>query len=310
MPGGARSAPIPEPNRATVGNRAPAIRHSKRSIPTFGDDGLRCRRGDAFIHFLSTGRRDGEQGQCNGGERGDEFHVPRLWRARKGSPGAGAKTGEMKYVAMALLIAALSGCGAIREYKAIARVRIPGHHYRMFTIPSEAMAPTLPVGSLIMVDADAYAKTSPQVGDIVVFTPPEKTDVPFDKRIIAVPGDQLRIAGGKVYVDGNVLSEPYIKEATAYSLEVRDYGIYEQYPGEKSWEKLDSTQANVPAKSRWSSSDTLPPNCYFLMGDNRNDSEDSHIWGFAQPSGTFASGVTAGKPAGFVGKVVLILPKG
>jgi hypothetical protein len=56
----------------------------------------------------------------------------------------------------------------------------------------------------------------------------------------------------------------------------------------------------------WGAPDRIPPNCYLMFGDNRNDSEDSHIWGFAQNHGTFASGPRAGERAGFTGRAFLI----
>jgi signal peptidase I len=62
----------------------------------------------------------------------------------------------------------------------------------------------------------------------------------------------------------------------------------------------------VPPASQWSAPDRIPPHCYIMLGDNRNDSEDSHIWGFAQDGGRFASGARAGERAGFTGRAFLI----
>jgi hypothetical protein len=56
----------------------------------------------------------------------------------------------------------------------------------------------------------------------------------------------------------------------------------------------------------WTAPDRIPPNCYLMLGDNRNDSEDSHIWGFAQDAGTFATGPRAGERAGFTGRAVVV----
>lgn len=118
-------------------------------------------------------------------------------------------------------------------------------------IPSESMSPTLAVGDRLIVEKLSYDIHPPRRGDIVVFkAPPElvertlKDD--FIKRVIGVPGDVVAIKQGKVYVNGNELSEPYLAERPSYG-----YG---------------------PA--------TVPADQYFVLGDNRNHSYDSHAWGF------------------------------
>jgi len=72
------------------------------------------------------------------------------------------------------------------------------------------------------------------------------------------------------------------------------------------WQRLDPSDANVPPRSAWSAPDRIPAHCYIMLGDNRNDSEDSHIWGFAQDSGRFATGPRTGAGAGFTGRAFLI----
>ena len=73
---------------------------------------------------------------------------------------------------------------------------------------------------------------------------------------------------------------------------------------------LDRGGANVPAPSAWKAPDRRPPGCYIVLGDNRNNSEDSHVWGCAQFTASFASGPSAGHPARLDGKVVKIIPIG
>ena len=175
---------------------------------------------------------------------------------------------------------------------------------RTYYIPSESMVPTLKVGDVLLVNKFEYRFRAPSRGDIVVFPPPIPTTDDFIKRVIGTPGDTLRIQNGTVYVNGHALSEPYIAQPPHYNLVVRNYGIYVDEGA--GYQPILASQGNVPPKSAWSAPDRIPKNCYFLMGDNRNDSEDSHIWGFAQTSGMFATGPEAGKPAHFTGHAFVI----
>ncbi len=118
-------------------------------------------------------------------------------------------------------------------------------------IPSESMTPTLQVGDRIIVEKLSYRLRSPQRGDIVVFsaTPELRSQNLKDdliKRIIGLPGDTIVIQSGKLFVNGKPITEPYLQDPPNY-----DYG---------------------PAK--------VPQNQYFVLGDNRNHSYDSHLWGF------------------------------
>jgi len=171
---------------------------------------------------------------------------------------------------------------------------------RTFFIPSGSMEPTLQIHDVLLVNEFEYHLSKPHDGDIVVFPPPIPTSNDFIKRMIASPGETLRVHAGAVYRNGKALDESYIAQKPAYELEVKNYNVYvDGVP-------LDTAMANVPPKSAWTSPDTIPPNCYFMMGDNRNNSEDSHIWGFAQLRGTFATGPLAGKKAGFTGHAFLL----
>jgi signal peptidase I len=171
---------------------------------------------------------------------------------------------------------------------------------RTFFIPSASMVPTLMIHDVLLANEFEYKVAKPHDQDIVVFTPPVETTNDFIKRLMGSPGETFRIHQGVVYRNGVALKEPYIAQQPAYELEIKNYGIY------VDGTPLDPSQANIPPKSKWTSPDTIPPGCYFMMGDNRNDSEDSHMWGFAQTSGTFYSGQEAGKPAGFTGHAFFI----
>jgi len=176
---------------------------------------------------------------------------------------------------------------------------------RTYYIPSASMVPTLMVHDVLLVDKFEYRFHAPHEGDIAVFPPPIPTPDDFIKRVIGLPGERLRIYKGVVYINDKPLQEPYIAQPPDYDLEVRSYGIYVSTDGIR-WSPLDPTEANIPPRAAWTSPNTIPPNCFFMMGDNRNDSEDSHVWGFAQRDGTFATGPRAGERAGFTGRAFLI----
>ena len=120
-------------------------------------------------------------------------------------------------------------------------------------IPSESMVPTLQKYDKLIVDKLSYHFTNPQQGDIVVFSPTENIQKEnpnlkdaFIKRIIGLPGDKVEIRGGQVYANDQALQESYIEAPPQYQ-----YGPI-----------------------------VIPTDSYFVLGDNRNFSYDSHFWGF------------------------------
>lgn len=120
-------------------------------------------------------------------------------------------------------------------------------------IPSGAMLPTLQINDRLIIDKLTYRFESPKRGDIVVFSPTEALrkqnfNDAFIKRIIGLPGDQVQVKGGLVYINNQPLRESYIAK--------EDAAQYEWGP------------------------QTVPPNAYFVLGDNRNNSYDSHYWGY------------------------------
>ncbi len=168
------------------------------------------------------------------------------------------------------------------------------------------MVPTLQVRDVLLVNEFQYRFHGPHNGDVVVFKPPIPATSDFIKRVIAVPGDTLRVQHGIVYVNGKALSEPYIASPPDYSLAVKNYGIAVGTAG-APLVPLNSGQANIPPRSMWQSPDRVPGGFYFMMGDNRNLSDDSHIWGFAQLHGTFVAGQLARvATAEFTGRAFLL----
>lgn len=141
-------------------------------------------------------------------------------------------------------------------------------------IPSSSMEPTLQINDRLIIEKLSYKFRKPERGEVVVFNPPAVAAVPdsslvYIKRLIGLPGDRISIRDGKVFVNGKALNEPYAKEPSDYTLPTLD--------SEKCQNCfLPDTQIE-PDKTL---SFTVPPNSYWMMGDNRNNSLDSHAWGF------------------------------
>lgn len=146
---------------------------------------------------------------------------------------------------------------------------------RTFWIPSGSMLPTLQVHDVLLANEIQYRFQDPKDQQIAVFEPPPAlgtTD--FIKRVMAAPGDRFRVHNGQVYRNGRILREPYIAARPDYELEIKDYQIIvDGIP-------LDSSRAVVPARSEWQAPDRVPRGYYLMLGDNRNDSDDGHLWGF------------------------------
>ena len=123
---------------------------------------------------------------------------------------------------------------------------------RKVHVLGSAMYPTLKDNQIVDLDTSAYTKHPPQHGDIVLFASPAAASRLLIKRVIAIPGDRLRITNAVVYINGSPIAEPYLPE---------------QWTVDNSWPVSGQDQL-------------VPPNQYFVMGDNRNHSSDSRSFGF------------------------------
>lgn len=155
-----------------------------------------------------------------------------------------------------------------------------------FRIPSESMERTLLVGDFLLVNKIMYAPggiwhrflpyEDIRRGDVVVFHFPLDPAQPLVKRVVGVPGDRIRIQAGNVYVNGNLLNEPYVVFETSYPDPFRD-----QFPSNVYSDPGIDPQWWKEMKQRVSNGELIvPPDRYFVMGDNRNHSRDSRYWGF------------------------------
>jgi signal peptidase I len=149
---------------------------------------------------------------------------------------------------------------------------------RTFWIPSGSMEPTLAVNDVLLANEIEYRLGKPEDGQIAVFKPPpqvpELGETDFIKRVIAGPGDTLKVRDGIVYRNGKALKEPYVMQKPDYDLDIKNYDIVvDGIP-------LDPTRSVVPPKGEWQASDRVPEDYYVMLGDNRNNSDDSHLWGF------------------------------
>lgn len=115
-----------------------------------------------------------------------------------------------------------------------ARIRVDG----------SSMEPSLHSGEFVIVNKLSYKFSEPLRGDVIVFHFPRDPEQEYIKRIIGLPGDQIEVRDGEVYVNGHQLEEDYIAADPAYEIEKQ-----------------------------------VPEDSLFVLGDNRNNSSDSHNWG-------------------------------
>ncbi len=115
------------------------------------------------------------------------------------------------------------------------------------------MFATLDANDYLIANKIDYRLHGPQRGDIIILRPPNNNSTDFIKRVIALPGERLLIRDGVVYINGHRLNEPYLPEA---------WVVFNNWP--------------TPGSSNGT---VIPPNQYFVMGDNRNKSQDSRYFG-------------------------------
>jgi signal peptidase I len=143
-------------------------------------------------------------------------------------------------------------------------------------IPSDSMMPTLYIGDRLVIEKVSYLFHPPTIGDIVVFEPPSAlievgftSDQALIKRVIGLPGQTVEVHAGKVLINHQPLQERYIAEPPRYEM--------------------------LPV--------TVPEDQFFVMGDNRNNSNDSHVWGFLPKADIIGRAVFRFFPGDRIGKL-------
>lgn len=111
-------------------------------------------------------------------------------------------------------------------------------------VPTSSMDPTISINDKLIGNRLAYLFKNPERGDIIIFKFPDDESQIFIKRVIGLPGETIQIVEGELFIDGELIEEDYIKDSMR-----GNYGPYE-----------------------------VPDNSYFVLGDNRNVSEDSRFW--------------------------------
>lgn len=122
----------------------------------------------------------------------------------------------------------------------------------LYRVPSGAMAPTLQPGTVIVVHAGDAVVRDLHRGDVIVFEPPAAPGQAWVKRVIGMPGDTVELQAGRLRVNGRAVAEPYVDPRRASTPYSRDFAAVR-----------------------------VPRDRVFVLGDNRDNSEDSRVWGFA-----------------------------
>jgi signal peptidase I len=154
-----------------------------------------------------------------------------------------------------------------------------------FIVPTPSMDTTVMVGDHLLVDKLSYAPpgsfaryllpyTDPKRGDIIVFRYPMDISQNYVKRVMGVPGDHIKVVDKVVYLNGKALKEPYAQHIFPNLEPYRD-----NFPSEPRGPVYDRARQML-AENVQNGELVVPPDSYFAMGDNRDNSLDSRYWGF------------------------------
>ena len=135
---------------------------------------------------------------------------------------------------------------------------IQAYGVKPYRIPSESMTNTLKIGDRVLVNRVVYHLRKPHRGDVVVFNS-RAVGITLIKRIIGLPGETVSLKDGAVYINGRRIKEPYVREVNGAALPTEPFSDGRIWSLEQPY--------------------TVPAGHYFVMGDNREQSDDSRDWG-------------------------------
>ena len=160
-----------------------------------------------------------------------------------------------------------------------------------FQIPTGSMERTLLAGDFLFVNKAVYGAQipgtkrrlpgfdRPRRGDVIVFEYPKDPTLNYVKRVIGAPGDKVEMRAGQVYLNGVALDEPYVQRIDP---------LHDNFETKFNWQRRflvgltsDERRGYHPTRDTWGPL-RVPPNQYFVLGDNRDNSEDSRYWGFVE----------------------------
>jgi signal peptidase I len=190
----------------------------------------------------------------------------------------GVRRARIFWIVIGLLILAMAAMYVLNPFNsrvADPRARIAG--FTIYRAPSSSMAPTVPEGAILIISVAALRDRDPSVGEIIVFKFPPDPRVEYIKRVLATGGSTVEMRKGVVWLDGEPLVEPWLPAKllteTVYDghrVRFPDYVLY----------------SDMPAMQ-------VPESHFFVLGDNRGNSQDSRAWGLVPRELVIGTYVTA-----------------
>ncbi len=163
-----------------------------------------------------------------------------------------------------------------------------------FQVPSGSMLPTIRVGDFLLVNKFSWGIRLPLVhtqltsgspvkaGDIMVFRYPKNPRVDYIKRVVGLPGDTIEVRGNRLYINGKLVPQKFVGPFNYHPEGPGEDGMViptKEYAQTLGGHTFHIIEFNTPETHMNFGPYKVPPNCYFMMGDDRDNSNDSRFWG-------------------------------